>query len=94
MIFRKKAKMNYFLILNGIIVHLIILLSIFDIYFKSPIVNNVTPSASRSSAPANRLVLFVSDGLRFEAIVKPDKNKHEIDDKVVPYIRLVLSVQF
>ena len=61
-------KLNLKLIVIGIIVHLIILYSIFDIYFKSPLVHGMQPiEALNRQAPAKRLVLIVADGLRYDS---------------------------
>ncbi|KAF7633921.1 Sulfatase domain-containing protein [Meloidogyne graminicola] len=54
----------------GIFVHLLLLYSIFDIYYSSPIVKvgrnfKIIPNNSNNSlAPADRLVFFSADGLR------------------------------
>ncbi|XP_049876772.1 GPI ethanolamine phosphate transferase 1-like isoform X3 [Pectinophora gossypiella] len=53
----------------GICIHLCFLFSIFDIYFKSPIVKHVSPFKPTHEAVADRLVLFVVDGLRAESFV-------------------------
>ncbi|XP_048489024.1 GPI ethanolamine phosphate transferase 1 [Plutella xylostella] len=53
----------------GFCIHIIFLFSIFDIYFKSPIVKNVPPYQPQHEAVADRLVLFVVDGLRAESFV-------------------------
>lgn len=55
--------------ITGIFIHLVFLFSIFDIYFKSPIVKNVGTYQPLHEAPAHRLVLFVVDGLRAESFV-------------------------
>ena len=47
------------LVVLGVILHAVYMLSIFDIYFKSPIVRGVDPVPPRFSAPAKRLVLLV-----------------------------------
>lgn len=81
--------MSSFLIINGIIVHIIILLSIFDIYFKSPIVNNIIPTVTKNIAPANRLVLYVADGLRAETLIKSKETAFSDMSNVAPYLRSV-----
>lgn len=55
--------------ITGIFIHLLFLFSIFDIYFKSPIVKDVVPYQPQHEAVADRLVLFVVDGLRAESFV-------------------------
>jgi len=48
----------------GLFAQVILLLSIFDIYFKSPIINGIPDQNVDYNPPADRLVLFVGDGLR------------------------------
>ncbi|CAL1275668.1 unnamed protein product [Larinioides sclopetarius] len=48
----------------SIAIHTIFLYSVFDIYFKSPIIHGMTPYSTPLPAPAKRLVLFVADGMR------------------------------
>jgi len=54
------------LVLLGVILHAVYMLSIFDIYFKSPVVRGVNPVPPRFSAPAKRLVLLVGMMLRLK----------------------------
>ncbi|XP_050681266.1 GPI ethanolamine phosphate transferase 1 isoform X1 [Leptidea sinapis] len=55
--------------LIGVFIHVVFLISIFDIYFKSPIVKNIKPHTPNHDALADRLVLFVVDGLRAESFL-------------------------
>ncbi|KQK00055.1 GPI ethanolamine phosphate transferase 1 [Brachypodium distachyon] len=62
------------LVVLGIALHAVYMLSIFDIYFKSPIVHGMPPVPPRLSAPpAKRLVLLVADGLRADKFFEPDE---------------------
>ncbi|KAG5891230.1 hypothetical protein JTB14_004345 [Gonioctena quinquepunctata] len=58
----------YKIILLGLLVHLLLLIAVFDVYFASPLDHGMTPIRSTHSPPAKRLVLMVADGLRAEAI--------------------------
>jgi GPI ethanolamine phosphate transferase 1 len=50
------------LVVLGVALHAVFMLSIFDIYFKSPIVHGMAPVPPRLSAPpAKRLVLVVGE---------------------------------
>ncbi|GJN21438.1 hypothetical protein PR202_gb08910 [Eleusine coracana subsp. coracana] len=61
------------LVVLGVALHAVYMLSIFDIYFKSPIVHGMAPVPPRLSAPpAKRLVLLVADGLRADKFYEPD----------------------
>lgn len=63
------------LIVYGFILHLIFLASIFEIYFQSPIVPGLEPLPDLTQAPAERIVLFIADGLRAESFFKEDCNR-------------------
>ncbi|KAJ5108903.1 GPI ethanolamine phosphate transferase 1 [Penicillium angulare] len=83
----------------AVVFHLIYTYSIFDIYFVSPIVSGMrsygVDRASGTTAPAQRLFLFVADGLRadkaFQAFPDPSpENPAEQSDELIrlaPFIR-------
>lgn len=48
----------------GFFAQLMLLFSIFDIYFKSPIISGIPDQQVNFEAPADRLVLIIGDGLR------------------------------
>ncbi|XXG59304.1 hypothetical protein AAC387_Pa04g1410 [Persea americana] len=60
------------LVVLGVLLHLVYMLSIFDIYFKTPIVHGMDPVPPRISPPAKRLVLLVADGLRADKFYELD----------------------
>ncbi|XP_062010034.1 GPI ethanolamine phosphate transferase 1 [Rosa rugosa] len=60
------------LVVVGVVLHAVYMLSIFDIYFKSPIVHGMDLVSPRFPAPAKRLVLLVADGLRADKFFESD----------------------
>jgi phosphatidylinositol glycan class N len=72
-----------FLIISGFFVHIAFLVSVFDIYFKSPIVHGITPQSSPLEAPARRLILLVADGLCTDSFFEADDS----NGRNAPYLR-------
>ncbi|KAL8162147.1 hypothetical protein V2J09_013636 [Rumex salicifolius] len=77
------------LVVVGILLHAVYMLSIFDIYFKSPIVHGMDPVTPRFSAPAKRLVLLVADGLRADKFFEPDSK----GNFRAPFLRSIIKEQ-
>lgn len=82
----------------AVVFHLIYTYSIFDIYFVSPIVSGMQSygvvRSSGAPAPAERLVLFVADGLRadkaFQAFPDPSPDADPENNELIrlsPFIR-------
>lgn len=70
----------------GLLVHFVFFASIFDIYFTSPLVHGMTPQFTPLPPPARRLVLFVADGLRADALYEFDEN----GNPRAPFIRNII----
>jgi phosphatidylinositol glycan class N len=60
------------LVILGVLLHSSYMLSIFDIYFKTPIVHGMNPEPLGIRAPAKRLVLFIADGMRADKFFEMD----------------------
>ncbi|KAK2886371.1 GPI ethanolamine phosphate transferase 1 [Channa argus] len=73
--------------LVGLTVHVVFFLSIFDIYFTSPLVHGMTPQVISLAPPASRLVLLVADGLRADSLFSPLPN----GSSRAPYLRSVIE---
>ncbi|GMR53657.1 hypothetical protein PMAYCL1PPCAC_23852, partial [Pristionchus mayeri] len=55
----------------GVLVHLILLYSIFDIYYTSPIIESLSAHGPTSNdPPAKRVFLISADGLRYDTIME------------------------
>ena len=78
-----------YLALAAISVHSIFFISIFDIYFTSPIDRGMTPQYYSMEPPARRLVLFVTDGLRADTMFSLDEN----GNSPAPFLRRVVEYQ-
>lgn len=63
------------IILLGLIIHVLLVLAAFDLYFSSPLDHGMTPIKTTDKPSAKRVVLFVADGLRAEAILGRDKEQ-------------------
>ncbi|XP_024401012.1 uncharacterized protein [Physcomitrium patens] len=62
------------LVVLGVVLHSLYMLSIFDIYFKSPIVSGMNPEPLGIKPPANRVVLFIADGMRADKFFERDRD--------------------
>ncbi|XP_059182583.1 GPI ethanolamine phosphate transferase 1 [Centropristis striata] len=71
----------------GLTVHIVFFLSIFDIYFTSPLVHGMTPQTTPLAPPASRLVLVVADGLRADSLFTLLPN----GTSRAPYLRRVME---
>lgn len=60
------------IIILGLLVHILLLLAVFDVYFSSPLDHGMTQQKSIDNPSAKRLVLLVADGLRAEAVYHKD----------------------
>ncbi|XP_022049396.2 GPI ethanolamine phosphate transferase 1 [Acanthochromis polyacanthus] len=76
---------TFFLV--GLTVHVVFFLSIFDIYFTSPLVHGMTPQSTPLAPPASRLVLVVADGLRADSLFTLLPN----GSSRTPYLRSVIE---
>ncbi|XP_010550128.1 PREDICTED: GPI ethanolamine phosphate transferase 1 isoform X2 [Tarenaya hassleriana] len=76
------------LVVIGVALHAVYMLSIFDIYFKTPIVHGMDPVPPRfPEPPAKRLILLISDGLRADKFYEPDsKGKYR-----APFLRSIIK---
>ncbi|KAK3926120.1 GPI ethanolamine phosphate transferase 1 [Frankliniella fusca] len=72
------------ILLRGFLVHLVFLSSMFDIYFKTPIVPGIKSNPNPVPGPAKRVVFIVADGLRADSFFSNDM-------KSTPFLRSKLE---
>ncbi|KAI7187374.1 GPI ethanolamine phosphate transferase [Hortaea werneckii] len=74
----------------AVVFHLVYVLSIFDVYFRSPIVSGMRAyCVEGTKAPAKRLVLYVGDGLRADKAFQyfPDPSPNAGNDSSAQELR-------
>jgi len=76
------------LVCIGIFFHICYILSIFDIYFRSPIVHGMNSHVTPFDPPAKRLVFFVGDGLRADKFFELD---YATGKSRAPFLRSILE---
>lgn len=76
------------IVLLGVFVHVIYLAAIFDVYFKSPIVQDLKPLPVTTNAPAKRLVLFIADGLRADKFFQTSR---DFPKSRAPFLRSIIE---
>lgn len=75
-----EKKLDKKLLFIGVAVHLVIFFSIFDVYFKSPLIHGMQPVSrlSEQKSPAKRLCLIVADGLRADTFFNLIENDQSL----------------
>lgn len=68
-----KMNLGIFIFLS-VILHIVLFASIFDIYFKSPLVHGMKDHDPKVKSPASRLVLISADGMRADKFFEMDEN--------------------
>lgn len=78
------------IVLVSLVVHGLLLVSIFDIYFRSPVEHGMFPQyPTYGPPPAKRLVLLVADGLRADAFYSLDNS----GETLAPYLRGIVETR-
>lgn len=71
----------------AVAVHAVLFVSIFDIYFTSPVERGLVPQGHTMQPPARRLVLIVADGLRADTLYSPSPD----GGTWAPFLRRVIE---
>lgn len=79
---------TWMIVVAGFVIHSIAFISIFDIYFATPLIEGLATHKSPLPPPAKRLVFIVADGLRADKtlMLQPDGTTP------APFLRYVCSL--
>ncbi|KAN0080207.1 Phosphatidylinositolglycan class N (PIG-N) domain containing protein [Tylopilus felleus] len=80
------------LLILGIIFHIVFIASVFDCYFRSPVVHGMTRFGA-TTGESKRLVLIVGDGLRADLLFTPNafSSIDSTTEVVAPYLRSIVE---
>lgn len=78
---------KYKVILLGLFVHFLLLFAVFDVYFSSPLDHGMNLVKATENPPAQRVVIFVADGLRAEAVLDPATKGR------IPFLKSIMESQ-
>lgn len=82
------------LLVLGVFVHAVYMLSIFDIYFTSPVVPHIESVVYTDSAPADRVVVFVADGCRADKLFEaPPASRDALQRDRMPFLRRMIHAR-
>lgn len=75
----------------GLLFHVWYMMSIFDIYFRTPVIHGMTPvPIENATAPAKRLVLFVGSSCHATLSSAPYRDIRHLTQKLAFLISLML----
>eukprot|EP01054_Gregarina_sp_Poly1_P007965 Gregarina_sp_Poly_1__7964@NODE_455_length_8267_cov_220_739024_g370_i0_p1_GENE_NODE_455_length_8267_cov_220_739024_g370_i0NODE_455_length_8267_cov_220_739024_g370_i0_p1_ORF_typecomplete_len955_score110_64PigN/PF04987_14/2_6e80Phosphodiest/PF01663_22/1_2e22Sulfatase/PF00884_23/6_5e10Metalloenzyme/PF01676_18/8_7e08SID1_RNA_chan/PF13965_6/45_NODE_455_length_8267_cov_220_739024_g370_i03803244 len=82
-------------LLSSLILHCAFISSVFDAYFRTHLHVGMTPITTTAKAPADRIVVFVADGLRADTYFQPVPLEHrtrlsgENSEWAAPFLRKI-----
>ncbi|CAH0519393.1 unnamed protein product [Peronospora belbahrii] len=81
------------LLVLGVFFHAVYILSIFDIYFTSPIVPHIESLTYTDSPPAKRVVVFVADGCRADKFFEVNASYDDTAEHRVSFLRHIIKTK-
>ncbi|POM77823.1 GPI ethanolamine phosphate transferase [Phytophthora palmivora] len=81
------------LLVLGVFFHALYVLSIFDIYFTSPVVPHIESVDYTDSPPAKRVVVFVADGCRADKFFEANASTEDNTELRVSFLRNIMKTK-
>ncbi|OWZ08830.1 GPI ethanolamine phosphate transferase [Phytophthora megakarya] len=81
------------LLVLGVFFHALYVLSIFDIYFTSPVVPHIESVDYTDAPPAKRVVVFVADGCRADKFFEANASSEDHGDSRVSFLRNIMHTK-